>query len=134
MTMSKPSDSGRPYFSSMRSASWTISAISVSTASSSSSYSLRNVSKEQSSPRWESLAPTTSKSSAPSGASAGSSKKAKEGSGSTKRRISQTQAVRSTWQPRRVAQSAIGGSIALIFTSQRDNSEHCNHVYPRDQE
>src|SRR5215217_4182257 len=63
---SRPSDSGRPNFSSMRSASWTISAISVSTGSS-SSYSLRNVSKEQSSPRWESLAPATSKSSAPPG-------------------------------------------------------------------
>src|SRR5215218_3899563 len=53
---SRPSDSGLPYFSSIRSASWTISAISRSTGSS-RSYSLRNVSKEQSSPRWESLAP-----------------------------------------------------------------------------
>src|SRR5215204_4704487 len=103
-TASRPSDSGRAYFSSIRSASWTISEISLSTGSS-RSYSFRNVSKEQSSPRCESLAPTTSKSSAPSRASAGSPKKTKEASGSMKQRISQMQAVRSTWQPRRVAQS-----------------------------
>src|SRR5215216_3487971 len=101
---SRPSDSGRAYFSSIRSASWTISAISRSTGSS-RAYSPRKVSKEQSSPRWESLAPTTSKSSAPSGATAGSPKKEKVASGSTKRLISQMQAVRSTWHPRRVAHS-----------------------------
>src|SRR5215217_6012695 len=55
--------------------------------------------------RCESLAPTTSRSSAPSGASVGSPKKAKAASGSKKRRINQMQAVRSTWQPRRVAHS-----------------------------
>src|SRR5215217_8424017 len=44
---SRPSDSGLPYFSSIRSASWTISAISWSIRSS-SSYSFRKVSKEQS--------------------------------------------------------------------------------------
>src|SRR5215217_2522208 len=93
MMASRPSDSGRAYFSSIRSASWTISAISRSTGSPRRSYSLRKVSKEQSSPRWESLAPTTSKSSAPSGASAGSPKKEKAASGSIKRRINQTQAV-----------------------------------------
>src|SRR5215212_1978285 len=79
-TASRPSDSGRAYFSSIRSASWMISEISPSTGSS-RSYSLRNVSKEQSSPRCDSLAPTTSNSSASSGASAGSPKNAKEASG-----------------------------------------------------
>src|SRR5829696_1792084 len=103
---SRPSDSGRPYFSSIRSVSWTISATSASTGSP-SEYSLRNVSKEQSSPRWERRAPATSNSSAPSGASEGSPKKANSAapSWSTKRRISQAQAVRSTWHPRRVAHS-----------------------------
>src|SRR5215208_6709459 len=100
---SRPSDSGLPYFSSIRSASWTISPISPSTGSPRRSYSFRNVSKEQSSPRWESLAPTTSKSSAPSGASAGSRKKAKVACWSRKRWINHMQAVRSTWHPPRVA-------------------------------
>src|SRR5215212_1086771 len=63
------------------------------------------VSNEQSSPRWENRAPATSNSSAPSGASTGSSKNEKVASPSTKRLISHTQAVRSTWHPRRVAQS-----------------------------
>src|SRR5215203_1994605 len=56
-----------------------------------------NVSNEQSSPRWEYRAPATSKSSAPSGASTGSSKNEKVASPSTKRRISHTHAVRSTY-------------------------------------
>src|SRR3712207_8161970 len=75
-----------PYTTLFRS---TISEISASTGSS-REYSLRKVSKEQSSPRWESLAPATSKSSASSGASAGSSKKEKPASSSMKRLISHT--------------------------------------------
>src|SRR4051794_6953168 len=120
---SRPPDSGRADFSSIRSASWTISAISPSTGSS-RPYSLRKVSMEQSSPRWESLAPTTSKSFAPSGASAGSPKNAKEAPGSMKRLISQMQAVRSTWHPRRVAHSISAPALCACGPGLRCAAPH----------
>src|SRR5215216_4975238 len=56
-TASSPSDWVRPYMSSMRSASWTISEISRSTGSPTRSYSWSMVSKEQASPRLEKPGP-----------------------------------------------------------------------------